>query len=111
MTRTCGKRNCAVGLMTKFVGGGHLDGLECGSEAVGRGEERVLFSGGLGGVEFVSEDEDMEAGPSRTVTAPELPMLTVTSPSPRKGKKNVKGKGRVLDVSEEGLSTIRKSEY
>jgi hypothetical protein len=88
--------------------------------AVKRGfktRERVLFSGGLSGVEFVSEDEEaevameVEAGPSRTTTAPELPMLTVTSPSPRKWRKDLKGKGRAVDVSEEGegLLTTRKS--
>lgn len=88
---------------------GPLGGLKMGFKT----RERVPFSGGFGGVEFVSEDEDMEAGPSRTVTAPKLPMLTVTSPSPRKGKKDVKGKGRAVDVSEqeESLLTIRKSEW
>jgi uncharacterized protein len=105
--------------MTKFVGGedvgmdwsadlGPLVGVKRGFKT----RERVPFSGGLSGVEFVSEDEDMEAGPSRTAMAPELPMLTVTSPSPMKRKKDVKGKGRAMDISEEedGLLTVRKSE-
>jgi hypothetical protein len=66
---------------------GYWDGLECRFGAVGwvkRGfktRERVPFSGGLSGVEFVSKDVEVEveveaeAGPSRTVAAPELPLL------------------------------------
>lgn len=59
----------------------------------------------------VSEDEEMgtEVGPSRTVSmALKLPMLMVTSPSPRKGRKDLKGKGRAVEVR--GLLTIKRSE-
>jgi hypothetical protein len=97
-------KDCAVGLMTNFVAGEDI-GIDWSVDLgllvkVQRGvgtRERVPFSGGLDGVEFLSEDEEMEleleVRPSRTVVAPELPMLKVASPSPRKGMKDVKRKG------------------
>lgn len=105
--------------MSKFVGGedvrvdwnddfGPLVDVKRGFET----RERVPFSGGLSGVEFVSEDEDMGAGPSRISAAPELPMLTVTSPTPRKGKKDVKGKGKAMEISddEKGMLKVKNRE-
>jgi hypothetical protein len=81
--------------MTKFVGGentgmdwsadlGPLVGVKRGFKT----GEGVPFSGRLSGVEFVSEGEEVEveAGPSRTVTAPKLPTLTVMSPKSEEGK-------------------------
>ena len=62
-------------------------------------------------MEYASEDEDPEAGQSRRPTVLELPMLTVTSPSPRKGRKDVKGKGKATEVGEEdGLLGVIRSE-
>jgi hypothetical protein len=85
--------------LAKFVGGDQLMmdwsadlGLLTGvKKGFGTRERVPSFSG----IEFVSESEEveLEAGFSRTVMAPVLSMLTVMSPSLRKGRREWKGGG------------------
>jgi hypothetical protein len=74
---------------------GPLVGIKRGSKT----RQGVPFSSGLGGV--MSEDK---AGPSRTAGPQEFPMLTITSSSPRNGRKDAKKKSRAMDFSMLGPS-------